>query len=304
MEDSIFYIGNFSQSGREDLEDLEFNEQVHAVGIGAFYACPNLSRVVLNKNLNYIAPLAFADCPSLKEVTADSNIIALAPSAFAAESHCRARPDNLFQGQEAAAYGASGNSSQDQEARGQNLSQDQKARDFAKSFLLKNPSYKCEGAVVHNAKWRSLLFAETKDLRSLSFPRGTKSIGWFAFDGCELLEEIDIPPTVEWIGERAFSNCSGLKKVTLTKSVKQIEQAAFMNCRALEEFKIPKGLEEIAPMTFSGCEKLRAVEIPLSVRSIGEAAFEFCSSLEKVTVSKWCQIEEGAFGKGVEIHRL
>ncbi len=77
-----------------------------------------------------------------------------------------------------------------------------------------------------------------------------------------------------------------------------------MNCRALEEFKIPKGLEEIAPMAFSGCEKLRAVEIPLSVRSIGEAAFEFCSSLEKVTVSKWCQIEDGAFGKGVEIHRL
>ena len=45
MEDSVFYIGNFSQSGREDLEDLEFNEQVHAVGIGAFYGCPNLSRV-------------------------------------------------------------------------------------------------------------------------------------------------------------------------------------------------------------------------------------------------------------------
>ncbi|MBQ7619508.1 MAG: leucine-rich repeat domain-containing protein, partial [Treponema sp.] len=202
MEDSIFYIGNFSQSGREDLEDLEFNEQVHAVGIGAFYACPNLSRVALNKNLNYIAPLAFADCPSLKEVAADSNIIALAPSAFAAE-----------------------NRSQDQKSL-----QDQKARDFAKSFLLKNPSYKCEGAVVHNAKWRSLLFAETKDLRSLSFPRGTKSIGWFAFDGCASLEEIDIPPTVEWIGERAFSNCSGLKKITLTKSVKQIEQAAFMNC--------------------------------------------------------------------------
>lgn len=304
MEDSIFYIGNFSQSGREDLEDLEFNEQVHAVGIGAFYACPNLSRVVLNKNLNYIAPLAFADCPSLKEVAADSNIIALAPSAFTAESHCRTRPDNLLQDQKAAAVDVTGNSSQDQEARGQKSLQDQKARDFAKSFLLKNPSYKCEGAVVHNAKWRSLLFAETKDLRSLSFPRGTKSIGWFAFDGCELLEEIDIPPTVEWIGERAFSNCSGLKKVTLTKSVRQIEQAAFMNCRALEEFKIPKGLEEIAPLAFSGCEKLRAVEIPLSVRSIGEAAFEFCSSLEKVTVSKWCQIEDGAFDKGVEIHRL
>ena len=60
MEDSPFYIGNYSQSGREDLEDLEFNEQVHAVGIGAFYGCPNLSRLVLNKDLNYIAPLAFA----------------------------------------------------------------------------------------------------------------------------------------------------------------------------------------------------------------------------------------------------
>ena len=48
------YIENFSQSGREDLEDVELSDNIAAIGIGAFYACPNLSRVVLNKNLNYI----------------------------------------------------------------------------------------------------------------------------------------------------------------------------------------------------------------------------------------------------------
>ena len=272
MEESPFYIGNFSQSGREDLEDLEFSDQVHAVGMGAFYACPNLSRVVLNKNLNYISPLAFAACPSLKEIVADSNIIALAPSAF---------------------------------AQNPNGSQDLKAAALEPAqILLKNPSYKLEGGLLYNAKWRSILFAQDKNLRAIEFPKNTKTIGWYAFDGMAALEEIDIPQTVEWIGERAFSNCPKLKKVALTKSVRQIEQAAFMNCRSLEEFKFPKGMEEIAPLTFSGCENLREVEIPLSVRSIGEAAFEFCSSLEKVTVSKWCQIADGAFEKGVAVHRI
>ncbi len=271
MEESAFFIGNYSQSGREDLEDLELYDQVNGIGVGAFYACPNLSRVVLDKNLNYVSPLAFAACPSLKEVVADSNIIALAPNAF---------------------------------ARGQNDSQDQEARDLARKILLKNVSYKCEDGIVYNAKWRSLLFAQTKDLRSLVFPRGTKSIGWYAFDGCRALEEIDIPPTVEWIGERAFANCSSLKKISLTKSVQQIGQAAFMNCRSLEEFKIPKGVERIEAFTFSGCENLRAVEFPSSVKCVEEKAFEFCSSLEKVTVSKWCQVEDGAFDKGVEIHRI
>ena len=280
MEESAFFIGNYSQSGREDLEDLELFDQVKGIGLGAFYACPKLSRVVLNKNLNYIAPLAFAACPSLKEVVADSNIIALAPNAFARDC------------------------SQDQEARGQNCSQDQEARDLARKILLKNVSYKCEGGIVYNAKWRSLLFAETKDLRSLVFPRGTKSIGWHSFDACAALEEIDVPSTVEWIGERAFSNCSGLKKIALTKSVQQIGQAAFMNCLSLEEFKIPKGVERIEAFTFAGCEKLRAVEFPSSVKCVEEKAFEFCSSLEKVTVSKWCQVEDGAFDKGVEIHRI
>lgn len=270
MEESAFFIGNFSQSGREDLEDLELFDQVKGIGLGAFYACPKLSRVVLNKNLNYIAPLAFAACSSLKEVVADSNIIALAPNAF---------------------------------ARGQNCSQDQEARDLARKILLKNVSYKCEGGVVYNAKWRSLLFAQTKALRSLAFPRGAKSIGWHSFDGCAL-EEIDVPSTVEWIGERAFANCSGLKKIALTKSVQQIGQAAFMNCRSLEEFKIPKGVERIEAFTFSGCENLRDVEFPSSVKCVEEKAFEFCSSLEKVTVSKWCQVEDGAFDKGVEIHRI
>ena len=286
MEESPFYIGNFSQSGREDLEDLDFNDQVHAVGMGAFYACPNLSRVVLNKNLNYISPLAFAECSNLREVAADSNIIALAHNAFA----------------------RGGERSQDQNARDENSSQDQKGgragAQFAARFLLKNHSYKQDGDLVYNAKWRSILFALDKDLAAIEFPKGTKSIGWYAFDGCEALQEAAIPESVEWIGERAFSNCSALKTVTLTKSVKQIEQAAFMNCSALKEFKLPKGLEEIAPLTFSGCESLESVEIPLSVRSIGAAAFEFCPNLKKVTVSKWCEIEDGAFDKGVEVHRL
>ncbi len=259
MEESPFYIGNFSQCGREDLEDLDFSDQVHAVGMGAFYACPNLSRVVLNKNLNYISPLAFAGCSNLREVVADSNIIALAQNAFSLEPA---------------------------------------------QILLKNPSYKLEGGLLYNAKWRSILFAQDKNLAAIEFPKGTKSIGWYAFDGCANLQEADLPPTVEWIGERAFSNCASLKKFTLTKSVKQIEQAAFMNCSALEEFKVPKGMEEIAPLTFSGCVNLREVEMPLSVRSIGEAAFEFCSKLEKVTVSKWCEIADGAFDKGVAVHRL
>lgn len=283
MEESPFYIGNFSQSGREDLEDLEFSDQVHAVGMGAFYACPNLSRVVLNKNLNYISPLAFAECSSLREVVADSNIIALAPNAFAQNP----------------------NDSQDQEAREQKSIQDHKTAALEPAqILLKNPSYKLEGGLLYNAKWRSILFAQDKNLRAIEFPKNTKTIGWYAFDGMAALEEIDIPQTVEWIGERAFSNCPKLKKVTLTKSVRQIEQAAFMNCSALEEFKVPKGMEEIAPLTFSGCENLREVEIPLSVRSIGEAAFEFCSNLEKITVSKWCEIADGAFDKGVDVHRI
>ena len=284
MEESPFYIGNFSQSGREDLEDLEFSDQVHAVGMGAFYACPNLSRVVLNKNLNYISPLAFAECSNLREVAANSNIIALAQNAFA----------------------RGGERQQDQNApQSENRSQDRKAAALEPAqILLKNPSYKLEGGLLYNAKWRSILFAQDKNLRAIDFPKNTKTIGWWAFDGMAALEEVDIPQTVEWIGERAFSNCPALKTVTLTKSVRQIEQAAFMNCSALEEFKLPKGLEEIAPLTFSGCVNLRSVEIPLSVRSIGAAAFEFCARLEKVTVSKWCEIEDGAFDKGVEVHRL
>ncbi len=284
MEESPFYIGNFSQSGREDLEDLEFSDQVHAVGMGAFYACPNLSRVVLDKNLNYISPLAFAECSNLREVIADSNIIALAQNAFARGGDCL----------------------KDQNApQNENRSQDLKTAALEPAqILLKNPSYKLEGGLLYNAKWRSILFAQDKNLTAIEFPKNTKTIGWYAFDGMAALEEVDIPQTVEWIGERAFSNCPKLKKVTLTKSVKQIERAAFMNCSALEEFKFPKDMEEIAPLTFSGCANLREVEIPLSVRSIGEAAFEFCKSLSKVTVSKWCEIADDAFDKGVAVHRL
>ena len=55
-----------------------------------------------------------------------------------------------------------------------------------------------------------------------------------AFRNCTALREIDIPETVEFIGNQAFRGCEALKTLEIPKSVKAIYPLAFADCMSLE----------------------------------------------------------------------
>nr|WP_162156431.1 leucine-rich repeat domain-containing protein [[Eubacterium] cellulosolvens] len=86
-------------------------------------------------------------------------------------------------------------------------------------------------------------------------PKGLKSIGRGAFQGCERLKEIDIPEGVETIEDRAFAGCSSLKELTIPEGVKKIECnvwgrgaygfASYGSCEKLKTIRLPHSLEEI-----------------------------------------------------------
>lgn len=104
------------------------------------------------------------------------------------------------------------------------------------------------------------------------------SIGSFAFDNCNKMTSISIPP-VTLIDGSAFRNCRGLTSVTIPDSVTTIGGTAFSGCTGLTSVTISDSVTSIGGSAFFDCSGLTSVTIPNSVTTIGDYAFSGNTSL-------------------------
>lgn len=110
-----------------------------------------------------------------------------------------------------------------------------------------------------------------------------KSIGSYAFAGCESLSDININGA-ERIGKGAFYECTSLAGISISDTVEYIGAAAFSGCTSLTGVNIPDSVSEMSHSVFSGCSSLNNVEISVALSSIPDRAFFECSSLENITL--------------------
>ena len=122
---------------------------------------------------------------------------------------------------------------------------------------------------------------DEKELKSISNMQLGKELsiqngvlkGWKNTQGSKLI----IPDTVESIASKAFNNCENLKTIILPPSIKRIGEHAFSSS-GLVNIALPVGLEIIGAGAFEECQNL-TVRIPTSVVEIGYRAFADCSDL-------------------------
>lgn len=81
-----------------------------------------------------------------------------------------------------------------------------------------------------------LIEANNNDIVDGEFtiPNGVKSIGQWAFEGCDSLTSVIISEGVTEIGMYAFYNCRNLVRLVIPDSVKSIGVAAFYGCIQLK----------------------------------------------------------------------
>ena len=108
------------------------------------------------------------------------------------------------------------------------------------------------------------------------------SIPASAFNGCNNIENIELPRTLKTIGTSAFANCSSLKDIVIPGNITSIGDSAFSACTTLESVTI-SGATDIGGSAFSGCTMLEKVEMPKAT-FIGMSAFSDCSSLTSITI--------------------
>lgn len=130
-------------------------------------------------------------------------------------------------------------------------------------------------------------FQHCRNLQTVTMPHDSslKSIGNYAFNNCEKLENFTVPNGVISIGKNAFCECVSLKSVEIPSSVTCIEDCSFSSCRSLKSITISKNVTRIGRGAFYGCSSLKSITIPNGVTSICEETFYNCGDLKTVIIS-------------------
>ena len=156
-------------------------------------------------------------------------------------------------------------------------------------------------------------FKKCTRLESVELP-GVVDIWSDCFMECELLRDINLGKSVEFIGSEAFSRCyalkalvvdsinlheiglgafkwSGLSYVDFSKcDLRVIDGECFRGCSSLDTVLLPSICEEICESCFSGCTSLKEITIPSNLVLLGKSAFE-ASGLTRIDLRSCTRLE-------------
>ena len=148
-------------------------------------------------------------------------------------------------------------------------------------------------------------------ITSIELPSTLEMIGNYAFYYCSGLTSITLPSSLTSIGEHAFHNCSGLETLEYKGTIDQwlsIDFGAYcmdddshtfiVNGEELTNLVVPEGITTIPARAFYGCTGLTSITLPSSLNIIGEYAFALCSGLTEVVLSNCTSLKSighGAF---------
>jgi len=279
----------------------------------------DISRVEIGNSASYIPYRAFSDCPNLTgELTIPNNIKYISDWAFGGliseETNPKIKgslyiPDSV---EWIGKYAFLKNDFGGTLTFGSNSKLD---------FIDESAFYGCgfTGVLITPDSLNSIgsnSFRETK-IQFLDLNNGLEKIWPAAFKDCvDLVGELIIPDTVDYMGNQAFIRCSGLEYIELSSGCPVIPQGCFEKCYNVQEvdiptgvltldqncfgnmnsvleFILPEGLEEIGTYSFNKCRGMTGITIPESVVSIGNSGFLDTSSLESFYINSPSSVFQG-----------
>ena len=256
VPDTVTSIANYAFDNSPNLTKVIIGKNVTTIGTGAFRNCKSLETVVFEDSdtvQKTIGDYAFNNCPTLTEVDFGNAVKSIDYYAFAACKSIESLefPDSL----ESIGEGAF---SCYNEEYGSYVPSNLKSVKFG--IGLK--------AIGSEA------FSANKKLETVEFTGDNlTSIGRFAFSDCVVLSELDITGNGLVIDFNAFYSNHALKSVTLGTGVKTINDYAFNYCTALENVNIGNDVERIASNSFYYNTNLKQLVLGKGLNSIDSTAF-------------------------------
>lgn len=123
---------------------------------------------------------------------------------------------------------------------------------------------------------------ENSTLKKVTFADGIKVIPQYFLNNITTLTKIEIPASVQKIGDHAFAGCSNLQSVDFKRDASElitIDTSAFEGCSLMKLSALPQSVTTINASAFKDCKKISFTELPAGLITIGNAAFENCTML-------------------------
>ena len=223
---NVINIGDYSFSNCFGLTSINIPDSTTFLGFNAFENCSFIDTVTIGSNLLHINPYTFNNCSYLNTININSNLLSINEGAFRncsflqnisipyvteigrfAFESCFSLNNvdlsNILQIREKAFYNC------------------RKLQSISKPLLLT--------FVGNNAFYNNRF-------KYFFFPNTLKTINQYAFNRCNLIEELEFDnSSVEIIQSYAFQNCSRLNHLLLPDSLQFINSFAFFNNTSLKE---------------------------------------------------------------------
>lgn len=159
-----------------------------------------------------------------------------------------------------------------------------------------NNFYCSKNGILYSKDGRSLFCCPAAHpLQTANYLDGVEIIERSAFEFCQNLKAVTIPPSVHTIKGGAFYGCHNLESVTLHENLSLTDTAHFGHCTSLSSI-VYYNMDQLIPSDeFNNCTNLKSIDIQSKIRTIGNSAF-FASGLTDIVIPNGTKgINESAF---------
>lgn len=243
IENGVVYVGTIAYSYVGKLENVTLRNNTTAVADRAFLNCTTLKNINLGNNITEIGREAFGGCTQLSQITIPNKVTTLGMNAF---SGCTA------------------------------LTTVHTPIDIVYN-LPKETITTID--ITSGTEIAERMFAGWDKLQNITVASSIKTVGDFAFFGCESLSSIDGFSGVENIGRKAFHDTGWYNK---QNGVVYIDEIVYSCKSGTTNAVIASGTTSILAYAFEDCENLTSLTIPGTIKSIGTQAFVKCTKLKTV----------------------
>ena len=225
----------FSES--EMLRKLVLPEGLKIVG--GFNSCENLTDLILPEGLEEICSHAFCGCDAITSIRIPASVKVMDGSCFAG---CNIK-----------AYEVDEN----------------------------NAYYTAIDGVVYSKDLKTLVaFPSDYPNKHYEVLKSTQIIGEYAFKFSHI-ETIELPNGLTNVEYGAFE-ASDICALDIPESVNQVGEMAFDYCTKLKRFAISKGLKELPRFMLGSCTELKILEIPSNIKVVHYSSFVWSRDLEQI----------------------
>lgn len=129
-------------------------------------------------------------------------------------------------------------------------------------------------------------------------PKSIKAILGKAFSGCKILKHIDLPETLEYLGDWCFAE-SSIAEISFPNSLKTIPSCCCYRCSELERINFGNQVEQIKYGAFENCPKLRNISLPDTLLDVGAEVFRGTAVTKVFFPSSVKKVSNEAFGSRI-----